>query len=351
MKKTILLLVSLAIISVAAWYAYQLVQNKGKSDTELIEFAIEDVSAVDKVIISDPFGRRFTIVKKGKEWTDDKGGCIVQESVEFILDAFKKIEFKGYLPDNSHERFQTLMASQHTKVEIFQNGEWIKTWYIGPSAQDHYGQVMLLDDKVAGKSDIPVLMKIRGTHGIIEPRFFADARKWRCTNIFSLELSDIAMVDLKFNDEPKRSFRVTKDRTNMHVYQQGKELSDVDTAMIFRYLHKYKKVHFDLPNYELSEAQVDSLKNTTPFCVLTVKETNGNQSKLRCFRIKSEPIVQADGLMQVEDIDQNKFWCELPNGELVKCQYFVFNHLFLGHVYFPLDLTGIKTHDGIIPKE
>jgi hypothetical protein len=28
-------------------------------------------------------------------------------------------------------------------------------------------------------------------------------------------------------------------------------------------------------------------------------------------------------------------WCELPNGDLVKCQYFTFNPLILGHVYFP----------------
>ena len=32
---------------------------------------------------------------------------------------------------------------------------------------------------------------------------------------------------------------------------------------------------------------------------------------------------------------RNNFWCILPNGQLVKCQYFVFNPLLLGHVYFP----------------
>jgi len=34
-------------------------------------------------------------------------------------------------------------------------------------------------------------------------------------------------------------------------------------------------------------------------------------------------------------MDMNKFWCQLPSGELVKCQYFTFNPLILGHVYFP----------------
>jgi hypothetical protein len=39
----------------------------------------------------------------------------------------------------------------------------------------------------------------------------------------------------------------------------------------------------------------------------------------------------------------NSFWCILPNGQLVKCQYFVFNPLLLGHVYFPaMDLKKTK---------
>jgi hypothetical protein len=349
MKKLVILILSLGAVIFLGWYALGLVDNKGKSDTELIEFAVEDIETVDKVIITDPFSQKFTIVKSGNEWTDDKGGCIVQESVNFILDAFKNIEFKGYLPDNAHDKMTNMMSGQHTKVEIFQNGEWSKTWYIGPSSQDHYGQTMLLDSKKEGRSDVPVLMKIKGMHGIIEPRFFADPRKWQCTNIFALERDDIAKVELKFFDEPKRSFTVTKKGDVMNVYQQGKKLPDVDTAMIFRYLNKYKKVHFDLPNYELSEKQIDSLKATTPFCTLSVTETSGKKTKLRCFRIVYHDAVQA-GMAEVEDTDRNKFWCELPDGQLVKCQYFVFNHLFLGHIYFPMDLEGVETHDGIVPK-
>lgn len=349
MKKLVILILSLAAVITLGWYAMSLISNKGKSDTELIEFAVKKIETVDKVTITDPFSRKFTIIKNGNEWTDDKGNCIVQESVNFILDAFKNIEFKGYLPDNSHEKMTNMMAGQHTKVEIFQNGEWTKTWYLGPSSQDHYGQIMLLDDKEQGRSDMPVLMKIKGMHGIIEPRFFADPRKWQCTNIFNLERDEISRIDLKFHDEPKRSFSVTKKGNVMNVYQQGRLLQNVDTAMIFRYINKYKKVHFDIPNYELDEKQVDSLKATTPFCELSVTETSGKKTKLRCFRIVVHDPVEA-GMADVEDMDRNKFWCELPDGQIVKCQYFVFNHLFLGHLYFPLDLEGVETHDGMLPK-
>lgn len=342
MKKIIILIVSLAVLIFLGWYVTNLMKTEGKSDKELIEFNVEDTSTVDKIIVTDAFSNKIEIVRDGKVWTDADGGCITQENANFMLEAFKNIEFKGYLPDNAHEQFTKLMSTQHTKVEIFQNGDWLKTWYIGPPSADHYGQIMLLDSEEYGKSDIPVMMKIKGTQGIIEPRFFADKRKWMCTNIFSVTLDKIASVEVKNLEEPSLSFKVTKQGTKMDVFQQDRKLKNVDTAMIFRYLQTYKKVHYDLANFELSDKQIDSMKNSTPFIVLTLKETTGKSTKLRMFRIKSDDY-QVNEFGDVVDVDMNKFWCELPNGEMVKCQYFVFNKLILGHIYFPLELKERET--------
>jgi hypothetical protein len=349
-KKIILLILSIAVIAGLAYYALNLKKTSGKSISELIEFNVEDTSTVDKIIITDSFGQKMEVIRNGQTWTDVNGGCITQTNVHFILEALKNIEFKGYLPDNSHKQFINLMSAQSTKVEIFQDGDWIKTWFIGPAAQDHYGQIMLLEDSELGKSDIPVMMKIKGLQGIIEPRFFADARKWMCTNIFSLAVDKISKVDVKFYDEPSRSFTVTKNKNKMGVYQQGKKLSQLDTAMVYRYLQNYKKIHFDLPNYELNDKQIDSLKKSQPFATITVNEVSGKSNKLRLFRIKSE-FEQRNEFGNTVNVDMNKFWCELPNGQLVKCQYFVFNPLLLGHVYFPMDMSAIEMDQSAVKEE
>jgi hypothetical protein len=52
---------------------------------------------------------------------------------------------------------------------------------------------------------------------------------------------------------------------------------------------------------------------------------------------------------EILNSDIDKFWCELPGGEIVKCQYFVFNPLLLGHIYFPMDQSNFTTIDGITP--
>ncbi len=341
MKKIILLVVSIAVIGMLGWYASSLMKTKGKSDTELIDFSIDDTTTIDKFIITDAFSNRIEIIKNGNEWTESDGSCVTQENVHFILDAFKNIEFKGYLKENSQEQFTKLMASQHIKIEIYQDGDWTKTWYIGPAAQDHYGQIMLLDSYEYGKSAKPVMMKIKGLNGIIEPRFFADRRKWMCTRIFAVPREKIKKVVVNYYDDPSLSFSVTQDGNKLNVYQQARKLQNVDTAMIYRYLNAYKKVHFDLANFELTEKQIDSMQRTTPFATLSLTETSNKTSKLKMYRIKSDDN-QVNEFGDIVNIDMNKFWCQLPNGQMVKCQYFVFNPLMLGHVYFPMDLSKRK---------
>lgn len=348
-KRIIALLVAVLIIGGLGFYAVKLVKKSGQSIPDLIEFAIADTASVDKIVITDPAGGKIEVLRDGKRWTDKDGGCITQTNVEFILEAIKNIEFKGYLPDKSHESMIKLMSAQNTKVDIFVHGSWTKTWYIGPSAQDHYGQIMLLEDADLGKSATPVMMKIKGVQGIIEPRFYTDARKWMCTNIFALGINQISKVEVNFPEEAERSFSVSNNNNKFAVYQNGKSVNIQDTAMIFRYLQNYKKIHFDIPNYELDEKEIKEMKKSTPFCVLTVTEKSGKKNKLRMFRIDSE-YKQINEMGIEMNKDANKFWCELPSGEMVKCQYFVFNPLILGHIYFPFDMSNVESGEGAMQR-
>lgn len=343
MRKTVILVLGIAAIAGLSWFVYDLMANKGSSvETELIDFAVKDAESVDRVIISNDFGQSFEIVKQPDgTWTDKNGNCIVQESAEFIIDAFKNIEFKGYLAENSVDNYTKMMISKHTKVDIYQNGEWTKTWFIGPATPDHYGQIMLLDSKEYGKSDKPVIMHIKGVYGIIEPRFFADPLKWQCTHIFSLGINDIKKVDVKFIQEPTRSFSVERNGTNFKVLQQEHPIPNIDTSLVFSYLQRFKKIHYEIPNYVFNTRQVDSLKSTTPFCVMTVNESNGKSNTLKMYRIPTD-YSNFNELGQEVNYDTERFWCVLPNGKLVKCQYFVFNPLILGHIYFPMDLSALK---------
>ena len=332
-NKILRLIIALLCVGGLGYYTFTILKKDTKSSTELISFAISDTASVSKIIITDPFQKSFQVQKVNGAWQDKNGGCVTQAYVHNILNVAKNIEFKGYLPKNSHENFTVKMSASHTKVEFFIKNKWYKTWYIGPSAPDHYGQIMLLDSKEEGKSTEPVMMKIKGVNGIIEPNFFADGRKWICTNIFSVPLEKIKKIQIRNHYDSSRSFSIESKNNGFEVSNLGNKLPFVDTANVYRYLHNYKKIHFDIANYILSEAECDSLKNSEPFAEIILDKKGGEQTHLKLYRIIADT-PQRNEFGEMVNMDMNKFWCELPSGEIVKCQYHVFNPLLFGHIYF-----------------
>ena len=166
-KKLIGLSVLLVGILVLSIFTIDLLKTRGNSDTEWINFSIEDTTKITKIVIEDTYGQHMELIQEHGNWHDEKGECVSKPNVSFILEAAKLIEFKGYLPDKSKKRFTELMSTQHIKVSYYIDGEWTKSWYIGPPTQDHYGQIMLLETEEAGKSSYPVMMSISGMSVVI----------------------------------------------------------------------------------------------------------------------------------------------------------------------------------------
>lgn len=342
MKKIVILIFSIVLLVGLGFWAYNLIQNKGTSvESGLFDFAISDTSTVDRIIITDLNSNSFEIKRNGVEWTDKDGKCIIQENAQNILFVIKNIEFKGYLPEKSIKQTINRMAAMALKVEIFQKGSWAKTWYIGTASQDHYGQIMLLDSDESGKSDHPVLMKVKGINGIIEPNFYCDPRKWACTGIFALSVDQIKKVEIQNFRDPARSFSVAKFGSTFDIKQNGLRLPMIDTIKAYRYLQGFKKVNFYLPNYVLSKKQVDSVIQSEPFGAMKVLETNGTSTLLKFFSIQGEESFNSE-YGEVTNMDLNNFWCLLPTQQLVKCQFFVFDPLTRGDIYFSFDQSKFK---------
>ncbi len=329
MKKIIVLVVGLVLLAILGKVAYDKIQGNGKSDNNVLvyEMNIQDTAKVDKIIITESSGRSIEVLREGKNWIDSKGNCVQKAMASNILDAAYNIQLKGYVPENAIKPVLGKLASLATKVMFYKNGDWSKTWFLGTNTADHLGTYVLVETAESGKSEVPIIAELKNMSGILNPRFSADPKQWMCQELFSYKIHEIKEINVTHNEEVNESFSIKEVNKNYSLQLAGKSVSNVNQAAIVQYLVNYKKISWSAQNYDFTPRQVDSIRTSKPFCKLEIKGLKStNVYKLyRANNINPESTAPYDG---------NSLWCLCPNGDLVKCQYFVFNKLIYGSVYF-----------------
>lgn len=222
------------------------------------------------------------------------------------------------------------------EVEYYKGGELYKKWYIGFNMVDYYGMFMLLEILEQGKSDLLIIVEIKGLQGIIGLCYFVDFCKWVCIGIFVFQLVEIKEVDVWNIEYLDRSFNVQCDGKKFFVMINGKLYFVIDINMVFCYLNNYQKVYYNLKNYELIFKQVDSVRKLQFFMILIVKELCGKIMRFCFFYFFLGNLFEDDVDVYGDLVkwDQNLMWVELFLGELVKVQFFVFGFLIEGCLYW-----------------
>jgi hypothetical protein len=214
-------------------------------------------------------------------------------------------------------------------VKIYQNGEWSKTWYVGHSTQDHMGTHMLLETPEI-KSNNPVIVGMKGFYGILEPRFFADSRKFECTHLFSFPRTDLKSVEVVNRVIPSSSYKIDiAGPDDYTVSSQGQIMNNINKDNLVFYLNSFEKIHYNQANYTLSPKKIDSIKALTPDYELNVAGTSSSY-KLDLYR-------RLDPGYDVKDTiayDLNYLWGIKMDGELVRMQYYTVGPLIQGKTVF-----------------
>lgn len=330
MKKIIILFAGLIAVILLAYTAVNLSQKeKVSGDLSLIDFAIEDTASVDKIEIFDSYMNQEFTIKRDKSgvWVDKDGNCVQQEIPKIMLETFLKATLKGYVSEGASANMYNLLMAKHKSVKIFQNGNWLKTWYVGHPTQDHNGTHMLLETPDV-KSDNPVIMSMKGFYGILEPRFHADPKKYQCSFMFSFERTDIDGIRLTNRIEPNESFEIAHRNGDYIVTSNGIPLKGILKDNLTFYLNGFKNIHFNQPNYTLSEEEIQSMRSKPADVELSISSTSSNYS-LELYR-RLDPEASADTILYDEDY----LWGFLPTGEVVRMQYYVVGPLIDGQTVF-----------------
>lgn len=332
MKKIIIIIIGVLLIGGLAYYASNLSKGAKATDISLIAFAIEDTASVNKIEIYDSYNDIEYTVERNKEgvWVGENGECVRQDVVIVMLETMNRIMLRGYVPQSAMQNMKKLLMAQHKRVKIYQNGKWVKTWYVGHSTRDRMGTHMLLETPTI-TSDNPVIMGMKGFFGILEPRFFADPRRFTCTNLFSFKREDLGEIEVINRVNPTASFKVeVKNADEYLVTSNGEIVNQVDRNNLVFYLNGFEDVHFNQPNYTMSEAEIDSLRNVSPDYELKIKTKQNEDFNFKMYRRLDPEYDTKDTIAYDEDY----LWGFTKDDELVRLQYYTVGPLIQGKIVF-----------------
>ena len=333
--KNIKLILIFIVIAVLSFFVYQTVNGKKSSLSAqaLSDFAVKDTANVDKIHLSDTKGNDLTFVKNNGKWTFEDGECVQQHLIQSFLEAFKHISVKAPVGKNAVDNTNKMILTSHRKVEIFKNGKWIKTWYIGNATADHYGTFMLLKDPEKGKSPEPFIMFLPNMFGSVGDRFSTDKLDYLCSEIFRYDPTKIAEIEVKIPEKPELNFRITQNDDVFALYNNDKKIEDFDTLKARQYFVAYKKIHFNSYNRTLPQSGVDSLRQSTPMTIIKVTDVDGDENQIKAYK-KGVQGKKYDFEGNLLVYDRDNLWVFTNNDSLTKCQYFVFDVLLKDVNYF-----------------
>lgn len=348
MKKNVILLIVVLILGAGAWYVYKHSSQSTLSEKPLSDFTIEDTAAVNKIVITDHFGRVAKVERTSgtRLWKLNDKYFAREDAVETLLKTFKRIRVRGNVSDGARDNMMKLLATSGKRAEIFMGGDKpAKIYYVGVATPDHTGTVMLLEIPGIGRSEEPYITHMEGFTGFLSTRFFAEEAEWRYTGVYDYPKLEFNSVKIFNNRFPTSSFEVKYNGgNNIDLYGNYSGTSNSFTDRIEKFdslavknlLTSFKKLHVESYTTLLNQKSMDSLAIVMPAYSIVLTDNKGQVKKTDLYLKPGKPD-EMDNEGNPTPWDMSRFWARTPDGEFALAQTFNF-----GSVVLPLETYLVK---------
>ena len=341
---TIIITALLVVIAgVLIWNNRYISTNRGEESN----FQVWDTASVTKIYLADRKERESLLEREPQGWVLNGTYRAHPKQVQYLLTTLYKIRIKMPVSKASHDNIVKQLASQSTKVEIYQNVPRInlfnkvklfyhekrtKVFYVGDATMDSSGTFMLKEG-----ADKAYIVYIPSFRGFITTRFTANPDDWRDHTVFHENMADIQSVAIEFNEDPEGSFRI--DNMGKHQYKltrlcDNKELP-YDTLKVINFMSSFGDLRFEaLFTNSLPQERIDSI-TSSPYVhhvILTDKE--GNTKEMKTFKkLVMNGVTDFGG--DFGEIDRDRMYALIEGGkDFVLIQNYVFDKVLHDVRYF-----------------
>ena len=341
---TIIIAALLVVIAgVLIWNNRYISTNRGEDS----DFQVWDTASVTKIYLADRKNRESLLEREPQGWVLNGTYKAHPKQVQYLLTTLYKIRIKMPVSKASHDNIVKQLASQSTKVEIYQNVPRInlfnkiklfyhekrtKVFYVGDATMDSSGTFMLREG-----ADKAYIVYIPSFRGFITTRFTANPDDWRDHTVFHENMADIQSVEIDFNEDPEGSFRI--DNIGRHQYKltrlcDNKDLP-YDTLKVINFMSSFGDLRFEaLFTNTLPQERIDSITSSPYVHHVIVTDKDGNTKDMKTFKkLVMYSVTDMGG--EFGDVDRDRMYALIEDGkDFVLIQNYVFDKVLHDVRYF-----------------
>lgn len=283
-KATIIYLLLFILAGSLAVFLIIKKKDTGTISTDSYQFAVEDTASISKIIITDHNGKKATLERKETGWQINNKFQAAEDRVRLLLETIKLVTFKEFVSEKAKRNVTNDMAASSMKVEIWKDKNAIepfKSYFVGGITPDQLGTYMYLD----GARE-PVITFIQGFDGYLSGRYFTEENEWRSRKVFSLNLSSIKSVKLKWNDrnpletdislkkdEDGWVIKTTENEFTLNALQEGSLPIIISGSFAKPLFTSLSELYFENFVSDYKQSVIDSILNEKPFASFIINES------------------------------------------------------------------------------
>ena len=341
---TIIIAALLVVVAgVLIWNNRYLSTLQGESS----DFQVWDTASVTKIYLADRRERESLLERQEQGWTLNGTYKAHPKQVQYLLTTLYKIRIKMPVSVASHDNIVKQLASQSTKVEIYQivprinlfdkiklfyHEKRTKVFYVGDATMDSSGTFMLKEG-----ADKAYIVYIPSFRGFITTRFTANPDDWRDHTIFHEHMADIRSIEMDFNEDPEGSFRI--DNIGKHRYKLTRLIDNqdlpYDTLKVINLMSSFSDLRFEaLFTNTLPQERIDSITNSPFVHYIVVTDKDGNKQDMRTYKkLVLNGVTDMSG--EIGDVDRDRMYALVNDGkDFVLIQNYVFDKVLRDVRYY-----------------
>lgn len=290
-KQTIVIL--LPILLLVAYFLYRST-TVGTLETDLDNFVIEDISEVNKIIISD--GKDTLILQKNdKKWKINSKYIARKEAVFNILKILNQLQIHSPVPNSQLDSINKTFTTDFVNVAVFENNSQLKSFKISKT-KNKKGSFLL-----AKKTEKPLIMYILGMNKDLLTYFNPNTRFWRTKIIFDYNPNQIKAVEVIYPSEKEKSFKITTDDEIKFYNSENENITNFSLEKVKNYLSLFREIKYKRLVFE-EELNKDSLQKREPKTILIITDKKNQKNTLKLYeKFNSEKQLNFDLLHGFQD--------------------------------------------------